>query len=269
MRRCVPPPICGATAQTLVGLPLSPRCHDVQCPTEHTLDPFYKLSPVASIRPYQLQPTITPPMRVLRFLDALVLVERFEQHFTSISILHRGRSHYHQLHQTKCIHNQMSLAPSHVLGGIVASLFATFCRLDRLAVQQLAVQHCCRWLLVASQFLPQRLAQSCVDALPGAIDTPQPEVVVDALPGREIVRQRSPLAAILRHVEDRVEYLAPRVKAWTSASRLFWAWTPLHLRFGHKWRNYLPLFIIQISRVDLSGLICTHSLSLPDCPPFA
>src|SRR5437870_6204494 len=107
--------------------------HDVHSPTEHTLDPLYKLSSVAPVCPYQLQATKTPPVRILRFLDTFV--QRLEQHLGALSFLHRGRSHYHQHHQTKGVHNQMSLATSHVLGSIVASLFATFCRLDALAVQ--------------------------------------------------------------------------------------------------------------------------------------
>src|SRR5215210_38382 len=55
--------------------------HDMQGPTQHTLDPLYKLSSVTPVCPYQLQPTIAPPVRVLRFLGTLV--ERFEQHFSS------------------------------------------------------------------------------------------------------------------------------------------------------------------------------------------
>lgn len=79
------------------------------------------------------------------------------------------------------------------------------------------------------------------------------------------MRQRSPLAAVLHYVEDGIENLSPRVETWAStaqgAARCAW--------FRHMWRNHSPFVIIEVSRVDSSGLIRTHSLSLPDCPRFA
>jgi hypothetical protein len=61
-----------------------------------------------------------------------------------------------------------------------------------------------------------------VDPLPGAVLTPSPEVMVDGLPGREVVRKQTPLAATTRDVEDGVEDLAVRGAAWDA--RGLWGW---------------------------------------------
>jgi hypothetical protein len=49
--------------------------------------------------------------------------------------------------------------------------------------------------------------------LPGAVQTPETKVVIDGLPRREVVRQQSPGAAALEHVEDGVEDLAQAMEA--------------------------------------------------------
>lgn len=71
--------------------------------------------------------------------------------------------------------------------------------------------------------------------------------------------QGTPLATVLHHVEDSVDYLTPVMLAWAA----------FYARRRQVWRNYSPLFIIEVSRVDFSGLISTHTLSLPDYPLFA
>src|SRR5215210_993919 len=187
--------------------------HYLQLPSKHTLHPIYQLSSVAAISPYQRQSAEAPPVRVsgVRLLDALK--QTLQQHLASISILHRGGSHYHQQYQTQRVHDQVSLAPSYILACIIATLLSTFYRFDTLAVQD-----CGTWLLVPTLLLSYRLTQSFVEPLPPAVDAPQPEVVVDALPGREVMRQRSPVAAVLGHVEDGIEYLSKAVLSWTTCA---------------------------------------------------
>lgn len=43
--------------------------------------------------------------------------------------------------------------------------------------------------------------------LPGAVDAPSSEVVVNGLPGREVPRKQAPSAATLEDIEDGVENL--------------------------------------------------------------
>ncbi len=58
---------------------------------------------------------------------------------------------------------------------------------------------------ISFQANPQEaLADSPVDPLPGAVDTPFSEVVVDGGPPGEVVREQAPLAAAPQEVEDGV-----------------------------------------------------------------
>src|SRR2546422_8239666 len=225
--------------------------HYLQLPAQCALHPLDQLTSVTTISPYQLQTAKAPPVRVAGFLDTLK--QPLEQHLASISVLDRSGGHHYQHHQPKCVHNQVPLAPRHLLACIIATLLTTFYCLDALAVHYGGA-----WLLVATLLLPQLLSQSGVEPFPSTVDAPQSKGVVDALPGWKVVRQRSPMAAVLHHVEDGVEYLSPSVKAWATCGLGFW----------HKWRDYIPFVIIEVSRVDSSGLTGTHTLSLPDCLAF-
>ena len=62
---------------------------------------------------------------------------------------------------------------------------------------------------------PRPLAQGSAHPLPGAIQAPEAEVVVDGLPKREVVGQESPGAAAFDDVEDGVEYLAQAMETGT------------------------------------------------------
>jgi hypothetical protein len=63
---------------------------------------------------------------------------------------------------------------------------------------------------------PKALAQGDVDPLPGAVDAPGPEVMVDGLPGRELVREQAPGTATTRDVKDCLEDLAQGVQPGSS-----------------------------------------------------
>ena len=103
------------------------------------------------------------------FLDALE--QACEDHFASISVLHRGRSHYHQHHQTEQVHNQMSLATPFIPVCVIASLLSTYHRFDALAVEYGST-----WLFMPALLLSQCFSQRSVEAFPLTIDAPQPEV---------------------------------------------------------------------------------------------
>lgn len=104
----------------------------LQLPAKHAFHPLYQFSSVASISPYRRQPAEAPPVRIAWLFDALK--QALQQHVTSISVVHRGGSHYHQHHQTQRIHYQVSLAPSYILACIIAALFTCFSRAFFLAV---------------------------------------------------------------------------------------------------------------------------------------
>jgi hypothetical protein len=60
------------------------------------------------------------------------------------------------------------------------------------------------------------LAQGRVHPLPGAVDPPSSEVVMDGLPGREVVGKQAPGTPTTDDVEDGVKDLAQGVYSWSS-----------------------------------------------------
>jgi hypothetical protein len=99
------------------------------------------------------------------------------------------------------VYQKMTLAALDLLAPVVTALIASHSG----ALDRLAVRHAGAGLRIPLQADPKALAQGGVDPLEGAVLTPAgPEVMVDALPGREIVRKQAPLAATTRDVEDGV-----------------------------------------------------------------
>lgn len=91
-----------------------------------------------------------------------------------------------------------------------------------------------------------------MQVLPGSVITPDPEVVVDRLPAREVVRECPPRTAIAHDVEDRIDDLAALDTGGTTAS----------LGFGNLWFDPVPLGIGQVGGVSFS---CRPGM-LPDQP---
>src|SRR5712692_8591943 len=109
-----------------------------------------------------------------------------------------------QDHPLRVDHN-VSLAPGALFGASIAVRFATSRRLDRLTVDDPRTG-----LAITSRLRPPALPQGRVDALPGAVETPAPEVVVERLPRRKRVRQQPPGTAAADAVQDAVEDLTHR-----------------------------------------------------------
>src|SRR5215208_5000088 len=103
----------------------------------------------------------------------------------------------------------MALAPFDLLGPVVA----TFSSSDAGRLHPLAVHYGRARLGVPPEANPHPFAQRGVHPLPDTVQTPSPEVVLDGLPRREVVRQKSPGAAALQDVEDGVEDLEQAVQA--------------------------------------------------------
>jgi hypothetical protein len=77
-------------------------------------------------------------------------------------------------------------------------------------------------LRISAQANPEAFSDGSVDPLPGAVDTPFSEVVVDGGPSRKVVREEAPLAATFEDEENSVEDLAKIVDPGPSES--FGSW---------------------------------------------
>ncbi len=90
--------------------------------------------------------------------------------------------------------------------------------------------------------------EGLMNLLPGFLPPPNPEVVVDQLPGRQVMRQETPSAAGAQHIPHGVDNLPAGVLGWTSS------------RFGRRNQGfqYGPLCIGQVRGINCS----THGLSL-------
>jgi len=116
-------------------------------------------------------------------------------------------------HEALGVYQQMSLLrPFDLLGPVVAALFSSHTG----ALYRLGIHHASAGLRISLQANPQPLAQGGVDPLEGSVLTPSPQVMVDRLPGREVVGKQAPLSPALKHVEDGVEDLAQGVQPGAS-----------------------------------------------------
>src|SRR5262249_31456990 len=106
----------------------------------------------------------------------------------------------------------MPFAAPNLLAAVDADGLAAVDRLDRLAVDTGGAG-----IRVAADGVAGLAAHGFQQGLPGAVDLPVAEVGVDGLPGWQVVRWRSPGAALASDVEQGVEDLAHRVVAGPSA----------------------------------------------------
>ncbi len=88
-------------------------------------------------------------------------------------------------HQALRIYKQMALSSLHLLATVVPSLLPSHAR----ALNRLRIDDAGAWLRISPRTDSHPLAQGGVQPFPGAVDAPRSEVMVDGLPGREVVRQ--------------------------------------------------------------------------------
>jgi hypothetical protein len=81
-------------------------------------------------------------------------------------------------------------------------------------------------------------------ALPGAIVSPAPEVLIDNLPGWELMQQQAPRSATAPQIQDPVQDVARGVRRGPSAG----------LRLGPQRWEPVPLSVPAIGRGRLSGV---------------
>jgi hypothetical protein len=88
-------------------------------------------------------------------------------------------------HKAFGVHQDVTLSAFDLLGSVVTTLFSAYCgTLDRLGIN-----HTCAGLGISPQANPKAFSDSPVDPLPGAIDTPLSEIVVDGGPSRKVMRK--------------------------------------------------------------------------------
>jgi len=92
--------------------------------------------------------------------------------------------------ETLSVHQDVTFTPFDLLASVVTPIFSA----HRGALDRLGILHPGTGLGISVQANPEALAYGPIDPLPGNIDTPLSEVVVDGGPSREIVRKQSPLA---------------------------------------------------------------------------
>jgi hypothetical protein len=80
--------------------------------------------------------------------------------------------------ETFGVYQQVTLTLLDLLASVVTALSSSHAG----ALDRLAVHHPGARLRISFQANPQPLAQGCMDPLPGAVLTPSPEIMVDALP---------------------------------------------------------------------------------------
>lgn len=143
--------------------------NDVHRPPQLGLDPVPAGARISRVHPAMVQP------RELH-LDAL------EQQRYRGPILDGGAMDPGPEHQSLGVHHQVALAPAQLLATVVASDSPDPGGLDRLAVDDAGTG-----LEVTPNPNSEPFPEGRVDTLPGAIQPPEPEVVIDGLPGRELV----------------------------------------------------------------------------------
>ena len=103
----------------------------------------------------------------------------------------------------------MALSALYLFAAVVASLIPAYAgRFDRLAVH-----YSCTGLRVPLEVHPHPLVQSLGHPFPRSIHSPLTEVVVDGLPGWEVMGQKAPSAAATDYVKDSVEDLTQAMEA--------------------------------------------------------
>src|SRR5215212_4598021 len=91
----------------------------------------------------------------------------------------------------------MALSSLHLLSAIVPALPSDTSCLHRLAVHDARTR-----LGISLHADAQTLSDSGMQLLPGTVDAPGSEVVVDGFPGWEAMREQAPGAATLEYVEE-------------------------------------------------------------------
>ena len=86
-------------------------------------------------------------------------------------------------YETLGVYQQMTLSSFDLLASIVTPLFPAY----RGALDRLGIPYARAGLRIPLQANPKAFSESSIDALPGTVDAPFSEVVIDGGPSREVV----------------------------------------------------------------------------------
>jgi hypothetical protein len=155
---------------------------------------------------------------------------RVQQELDALSVLDLCAMNPGFEHKSLRVDQQVALSSFDLLGPVVTTLVPTHSR----GLERLAIHYGRAGLRVSVEADSHTLAQGSMHPLPGAVQTPEAEVVVDGLPRRELVGQQSPGAATLQDVEDGVEDLAqgiyPRTATGFGSGKVGLKATPFGVR---------------------------------------
>src|SRR3712207_5009736 len=144
--------------------------HDLSCPTQYLLHPVRTpaFSGVASVHPQVAEARKVLRCEIQQNLDALPILD--------LCAVDLGFEHW-----ALRVHQEVALSAFDLLAAVVAALFSAYAgRLDRLAIHYPRTG-----LRVPLEAHPHTLAQGSVHPLPGAIQSPEAEVMVDGLRSEE------------------------------------------------------------------------------------
>src|SRR5947209_5840012 len=131
----------------------------------------------------------------------------------------------------------MAFPPMDLLPGIVAALASRFTGAHRLTVQNRRTR-----VRLSTGGRTHPFSEGVMHSLPNALATPEPEIMIDRAPGRQVVRQQVPGAPTPSHVEDTVEDFAAAVLGRTTPR--------FHRR--HEWFELYPFRLGEVGIISSS-----------------
>src|SRR5262249_5436750 len=146
--------------------------------------------------------------------------------------------------QTECVHQQVTLAAAQFLGPIVAARTTLLTRPNGLTIQNGTAG-----LALSPRRLAYQFPHGAMDFFPQTLAAPQPEVMVNRTPRRQVVRKQFPSAAAADGVTDAIDDLASRVFGRTAA------------RLGG-WDEQLQILPLSIGEITVLRLAGSHLASV-------
>jgi hypothetical protein len=124
------------------------------------------------------------------------------------AILNIGRVHLGTQYEAARVDQEVTLPAVDTFGAVVPTDAADASRPDGLAIDDPRAR-----LGVPPDVGAELLPEDSVQLLPGAIQAPEPEIVIGGLPRWELVWEEAPGTATSDNIEDGIQYLADRVQA--------------------------------------------------------
>jgi len=123
------------------------------------------------------------------------LLRSMQQRLDPLVVHHLCAVDLHLKYDTLRVNQDVALTTLYLLASfsIAALFFSAHCG----ALDRLGIHHACAGLRISAQANPKVFADSPIDPLPSAVDTPLSEIMVDGGPAGEVVGKQAPLATAL------------------------------------------------------------------------